>query len=209
MTTVAMPMASSNLLKRTFDDAQMQHVDKGPQNNAENVKRQPGQQEAITALDFTPSQVLVPLADLACLSSPMPSCKGSPAGDEPTQPTPEIATTKATNKRRKLTIAEQEAKRMEREEKERQRADEKTKKDDEKRLRDIEKEEKRKIKEAHIKQREDERKQKEEEKTKKDKVRWREPQWGFADSGKVPTAPKFLFHSATADKQQPRQITSN
>lgn len=96
-------------------------------------------------------------------------------------PTPSALPAKTSNKRKKLTHAEQEAKQMEKaakdrqkaEEKEfkdRQRAEEKGKLEESRRAKEAEKEERRKAKEARTRMKEEERQKKEEEKNKKEKV---------------------------------------
>lgn len=163
MTSIlASVMSSSNLLKRTSDHADAQNDTGSPEIVLEKIGVPIGHIETLHSTNPQP-QPLAPVTQTnyfnVHLSDTAFSTSGSPAAqlDSPKE------LEKPTSKRRKLTLDEQEAKRLEKEEKDRQRAEEKAKKE-------MEREDKRKIKEAQIKSKEEERRKKGEENNKKEKV---------------------------------------
>lgn len=180
MTTTILPMASSpNPLKRTFHDADLPIPLSGTmENNIGGGSDRTASQPPAEDLRLQNDLLLCPPVPSSPLNSTPPAADDAiPTGTSLPKP--------ATNsKRRKLTVEEQEARRLEKEAKDRQRADEKVRLEEVKRVKEIEKEgrrkekeaqtrqreEERKKKEALTRQREEERKKKEEEKTKKDKA---------------------------------------
>ncbi len=173
MTAVILPMTSPNRLKRTCQDAGFQNFISSTSENQDGTmvsqlqpENPPSQEEHISS---------VHRGAIAGTTQPMIQTsivESSLAGDAtPAAVLPTISKSATINKRRKLTPAEQEARRLEKEAKDRQRADEKAKVEESRRVKEMEKEGKRKDKEAQTRQREEERRRKEEEKTKKDKAR--------------------------------------
>ena len=118
-------------------------------------------------------------------SSPSPSCSSLSTLPTPSTSTPSNTANQLPAKRRKLTFAEKESRRLEKEAserkkaeerakreaekevKDRQRAEERAKKEEEKRQRDIEKEQRRLAKEEKDKEKEAEKQRKDEEKAKR------------------------------------------
>lgn len=173
MTTVAFHMASPNPLKRAFHEINLGHEDI-ENNEVASVKPEIANTQNQNQLQ--PS--LVETSDVLSISNG----SGFVADDAAILPTSGVSSIKASSKRTKLTLAEQEAKQIEKEVKDRQRAEEKETKDRQKaeekakldesrRAREAEKEEKRKARDAQTKLKDEERRKKEEEKTKKEKVR--------------------------------------
>ena len=117
--------------------------------------------------------------------SPSPSCSSLSTLPTPSFGTPSNTTNQPPAKRRKLTFAEKESRRLEKEAseqrkaeekaqkeaekevKDRQKAEERAKKEEEKRQRDIEKEQRRLVKEEKDKEKEAEKQKKDEEKAKR------------------------------------------
>ena len=185
MTTLAPPMASPNALKRSSEEAGLDVTATGQHGivdftSSQLPRAEPGSYQeddsgALAARSSRASSLTASNTDslLREVSIP-PTAPNQPATSPP--------------KRRKLTFAEKESKRLEKEAKDLKKAQEKAKKDEEKRLKDEEakeqkrkkeeeKDERRKIREAEKQVKEEERKRKEaerkareEEKTKKDKV---------------------------------------
>lgn len=194
MTSILVPvMSSSNLLKRTFDHADAHNDTGSPDIVLEKIGLPIGHTEILHSTNLQP-QPLTSVTETNCLTVHLSNTAFSAAGS----PAPQLASPteveKPTIKRRKLTLDEQEARRLDKEEKDRQRAEEKAKKE-------VEREDKRKIKEAQIKSREDERRKKEEEKNKREKVCIICLQKIAADCCKVSTSSKRVLCQAC--HQQP------
>lgn len=153
MTTVKIPMASPNPLKRPFDHTQVPLGGGGPQQDTQRSEQQSEHVEASRSTDQPHPQLLeqVQVTEANGFGNhlPLAVCTG-PAFEDPNIPAASsTSSAKPTSKRQKLAQAEQETKRKEKEAKDRQRAEEKAKKDGEK-------EEKRKVREAQIKAKEEE-----------------------------------------------------
>lgn len=150
------------MLKRSFDHSDVQHARGSPQKSPEEVRGPPGHNENVPSLNLH-THLLAPVAKPNHSDHLGLENTSSVNGDATTHIVSATQPEKPTNKRRKLTSDEIEARRVEKEEKDRQRAEEKVKKE-------TEKEEKRKVKDAQTKLKEDEKMKKEEERHKKEKV---------------------------------------
>lgn len=186
MNSVLVPvMSSSNLLKRTFDHADA-CIDTGsPDIVLEKVGVPIGHTVTLHSTNPLP-QPLAPVIETKCLDDQISNTAFSTAGGPASQLASPAELEKPTSKRRKLTLDEQEARRLEKEEKDLQRAEEKAKKE-------VEREDKRKIKEAQIKSKEEERRKRDEEKNKKEKVCIICLRKTAADRCKVTTSPKRVL----------------
>lgn len=156
MTTVTIPMASSNPLKRPFDYTQVPLGGAGPQEDTQRSERQSEHVEASKSADQPYPPLLEQVQVTGANDSQLPlAVSTGPAVEDPNIPAvSSTSSAKPTSKRQKLAQVEQETKRKEKEIKDRQRAEEKAKKDGEK-------EEKRKLREAQIKAKEEEKVQRE------------------------------------------------
>lgn len=156
MTTVAMPMASPNPLKRPFDHIEVPLDGRGPHENTEHSGWQSEHIETPRSPDRLHTQRLEQVQEQQANGHHSPlAANVPPAVEDADIPTPSATSSaKPTNKRQKLTVAEQETKHKEKEIKDRQRAEEKAK-------RDAEKEEKRKARDAQIRAKEEEKIQRE------------------------------------------------
>lgn len=194
MTSILVPvMSSSNLLKRTFDHADAHNDSGSPDIVLEKIEVPIGHTEILLSTNLQ-TQPLASVTETNCLNVHLSNTAFSAAGSPAPQLDSPTELEKPTSKRRKLTLDEQEARRLDKEEKDRQKAKEKAKKE-------VEREDKRKIKEAQIKSREDERRKKEEEKSKKEKVCIICLQKTAADSCKVPTPSKRVLCQACHQQQ--------
>jgi hypothetical protein len=167
-------MASVNPLKRTFQEAGFQDAQSLLQQNLDGSNPMVSQPQVESPhfqdeLPFAASLPDLPETVDPPIQSSIPDSRLAEDATSAATPTT-VPQTSAVAKRRKLTPAEQEIRRLEKEAKDRQRADEKAKLEESRRVKEMEKEEKRKEKEAQTKQREEEKKRKEEEKTKKEKA---------------------------------------
>lgn len=164
MTSILVPvMSSSNLLKRTFDHAAAHNDTRSPDIVLEKIGVSKGGHTETLHSTNPQSQPLATVTDPDCLHVRLSNTAFTATGSSAPQLASPIEPEKSTSKRRKLTLDEQEARRLDKEEKDRERAEEKAKKE-------AEREEKRKIKESQMKSKEEERRRKEEEKNKKEKV---------------------------------------
>lgn len=164
MTSILAPvMTSSNLLKRTFDHAAAHNDTRSPDIVLEKIGvPKGGSTETLHSTNSHP-QPLATVTDPDCLHVCLSNTAFTSTGSSAPHLASPIEPEKSTSKRRKLTLDEQEARRLDKEEKDRERAEEKAKKE-------AEREDKRKIKESQMKSKEEERRKKEEEKNKKEKV---------------------------------------
>lgn len=178
-------MSSSNLLKRTFDHADSNKDSQSPEIVSEKIEVPIGHTQILLSTTIQP-QPLASVTETNCLHVHLSSTAFSAAGSSAPQVASPTEVEKLASKRRKLTLDEQEARRLDKEAKDLQKAEEKAKKG-------AEREDKRKIKEAQIKSREDERKKKEEEKSKKEKVCITHLLKTAADCCKVPTSSKRVL----------------
>lgn len=158
-------------LKRLFDDIELQDQLQIESKTTGSVERASTQSENLHSLNQP--QLLAPEIEVDTLSLSVQKNIGSTGGDAGLPTTLTAIPPQATGKRRKLTPAEQDARRVEKEAKDRQRAEEKIKQDENRRARELEKEERRKDREAQNKQREEEKRRKEEEKLRKKRKRLR------------------------------------
>lgn len=183
MTAVILPMATSNPLKRTFQDADFQNSSSNIIESSDGSDRtvshlQPErpqtQNETLSLGHGTETSTVFNLSSES-------KTFDSTIGEDVVSTVATIPNSTTNSKRRKVTSAEQEVRRLEKEAKDRQRAEEKAKleesrrakeieREESKRAKEIEREEKRKEKETQTRQKEEERKKKEEAKTKKDKA---------------------------------------
>lgn len=179
MTSILAPvMSSSNLLKRTFDHADARNDTQSPDIVLEKIGVPIGHTETLHSTN-PQSQSLAPVTEPNCLHVHLSNIVIATTGSSAPQLASPTEPEKSTSKRRKLTLDEQEARRLEKEEKDRERAEEKAKKE-------VEREDKRKIKD-------EERRKKEEEKNKKEKVSITSLQKTAADCCKVPTSPECVL----------------
>lgn len=156
MTTVAMPMASPNLLKRPFDHIIDLSLDESsPHEDAEHNEWQSDHMEATPSDQSLPQLLEQVHVKEANQPNPPSTLSVIPhVEDQIISAASSASSAKPTNKRQKLIVVEQETRQKEKEIKDRQKAEEKAKKDDEK-------EEKRRVREAHMKAKEEEKIQKE------------------------------------------------
>lgn len=189
MTTLALPMASPIKLKRPYSEVELDDGRQDPQGSLSPAMQDSKQPLAQSNMQSGNSILLPSTPGRSKASSPGRDTPGSTAADGPSkiQPAP-IASTESARKKRKLTFAEKESKRLEKEAQDRLKAEEKARREvekrrkegeikEQKRKKEEEKEEKRRAKEADKQLREEERAQKEaekkakeDEKHKKDKV---------------------------------------
>lgn len=164
MTSILAPvMSSSNLLKRTFDHADAHNDTRSPDLVLEKIGASNGAHcETLHSPNPEP-QPLATVTDPDYLHIHLSNTAFTATGISAPQMASPIEPEKSSSKRRKLTLDEQEARRLEKGEKDRERAEEKARKE-------AEREDKRKIKATQMKSKEEERRKKEEEKNKKEKV---------------------------------------
>lgn len=165
-------MTSPNPLKRNFDEADLHgpslhQSQKGVHVNCNGEISVPAK-----CMNLCIQEPLeVPITEIVGICSPVRSSSSSVAGEVAVPANSSTSAMKPSTKRRKLTVAEQEAKKMDQEAKDRQKADEKAKQEENKRIREVEKEEKRKAREIQLKIKDEEKKRREEEKQKKEEER--------------------------------------
>ena len=187
MTSILAPvMSTSNLLKRTFDHPDAQNDERSPNIDLEKIGATiEGHTETLHSRNPQP-QPLAPATEPNCFHVHLSNTAFATTGSSVLQPAFPTEPETSTSKRRKLTLDEQEARRLEKEGKDRERAEEKAKKE-------VEREDKRKIRDAQIKLKEEERRKKEEEKNRKEKVSITCLQRSAADCCEVPTSPKRIL----------------
>lgn len=179
MCTLALPMTSPNILKRTFADADLEDAVTNQDTNGLSHTRasSPPAHIEIEA-HASPNAPPAPPAMLEPFSN-APSTLSTALPQEPTGPEPD-----KSSKKPKLLFAEREIKRIEKEFRDRQRAEDKAKKEDEKASRDAEKakkEDEKKIRDAEKdaereekrKAREQQTRAKEEEKQRREELKQR------------------------------------
>ena len=196
MTALAPPMASPNTLKRAYSEVDFDDGPLDSQRSSSQARQGITQPSAPSNTSHGDYRLPPSTPGRSRANSPARNPPGSTAGDVPSalRSTP-TAPTESAPKKRKLTFAEKETKRIEKEAKDRHKAEEKARKElekqekelerrrkeeetkEEKRRKEEERDEKRRAKEAEKQLKEEEKKQKEvekkakeDEKHKKDKV---------------------------------------
>lgn len=195
MTSILAPvMSSSNLLKRTFDHTDAHNDTRSPDMVLEKIGVPiGGHTETLHSTNPQP-QSLATVTEPDCLHVHLPTTAFTTTGSSAPQSASPTDPEKSTSKRRKLTLDEQEARRLDKEEKDREKAEEKAKKE-------VEREDRRKIKGSQMKSKDEERRKKEEGKNKKEKVCITCLPKTAADWCEVPTSPKRVLRKAC--RQQP------
>lgn len=163
MTSILSPVMSSNLLKRTFDHADAHNDTRSSDLVLEQIGVSDGAHCEILHPTNPEPETLATLTDPEYLYVHLSNTAFTTTGSSALRMASPTEPEKFSSKRRKLTMDEQEARRLEKEEKDRQRAEEKARKE-------AEREDKRMIKESQMKSKEEERRKREEEKNKKEKV---------------------------------------
>ena len=196
MTTLTLSMASPKPFKRPYSEVDLDDDRQAPQGSPSPARGDSKQLLLPPNIHSGDCSLLPSTPDRSMANPPTANTPGSTAGDRPStlQPGP-VSFTDSAPKKRKLTVAEKESRRLEKEAKDRLKAEEKARKEaekqekeaekrkkeeeikEQKRRKEEEKGEKRRAKEAEKQLREEEKKQKdaekkakEVEKHKKDKV---------------------------------------
>ena len=203
MTTLTFPMAPPETLKRPYSEVDLDDSRQDPQ--ASPSAGRPDSSQLLTPSNAHNGDCnsLPTTLGRSRANSPARNTPGSTVEDYSStlQPIPTISTESAS-KKRKLTFAEKESKRLEKEAKDRLKAEEKARKEaekqekevekrkteeknkEEKRRKDEEKEEKQKAKDAERRSREEERKQKEAEKKAKEDEKQKKERVSVSQSSK-------------------------